>query len=81
MGASSLDIVNYLDSSYCVVGRKALNSFLFLRMTSGLATIWFIKVDWRLEMSLFRLSSCLLMFCRVEECSSNCLEKALFCSN
>src|SRR4051812_41388872 len=30
MGANSLDILNYLDSGYCVVGRKALNSLFFL---------------------------------------------------
>src|SRR3954463_10710306 len=30
MGANCLDILNYLDSSYCVVGRKALSSLFFL---------------------------------------------------
>src|SRR3954464_6911105 len=34
MGANSLDILNYLDSGYCVVGRKALNSLLFLLFSS-----------------------------------------------
>src|SRR3954469_7812439 len=34
MGANSLDILNNLDSSYGVVGRKALNSLLFLLLSS-----------------------------------------------
>ena len=35
MGANSLDILNNLDSSYCVVGRKALNSLFFLGNNFG----------------------------------------------
>src|SRR3954464_13857421 len=34
MGANSLDILNNLDSSYCVVGRKALSSLFFLLFSS-----------------------------------------------
>src|SRR3954468_17497679 len=34
MGANCLDILNNLDSSYCVVGRKALNSLFFLLFSS-----------------------------------------------
>src|SRR3954468_1892970 len=34
MGANSLDILNNLDSSYGVVGRKALNSLFFLLFSS-----------------------------------------------
>src|SRR3954462_2601785 len=34
MGANSLDILNNLDSSYSVVGRKALNSLYFLPLSS-----------------------------------------------
>src|SRR4051812_2945699 len=34
MGANSLDILNYLDSGYFVVGRKALNSLFFLLFSS-----------------------------------------------
>src|ERR1041384_6002801 len=34
MGANCLDFLNYLDSSYCVVGRKALNSLFFLLFSS-----------------------------------------------
>src|SRR3954467_3433221 len=34
MGTNSLDILNYLDSCYCVVGRKALNSLFFLLFSS-----------------------------------------------
>src|SRR3954465_1374263 len=34
MGANSLDILNNLDSSYTVVGRKALNSLFFLLFSS-----------------------------------------------
>ena len=30
MGANSLDLLNYLDSGYYVVGRKALNCLFFL---------------------------------------------------
>src|SRR3954469_5509435 len=34
MGANSFEILNNLDSSYGVVGRKALNSLLFLLFSS-----------------------------------------------
>src|SRR3954465_8045753 len=34
MGANSLDILNKLDSSYGVVGRKAINSLFFLLFSS-----------------------------------------------
>ena len=34
MGANSLEILNKLDSSYGVVGRKALNSLAFLLLSS-----------------------------------------------
>src|SRR3954471_21678843 len=34
MGANSLDILNNLDSSYGVVGRKALNSLFFILFSS-----------------------------------------------
>src|SRR4051812_5363263 len=34
MGANSLNILNYFDSSYYVVGRKALNSIFFLLFSS-----------------------------------------------
>src|ERR1043165_9024810 len=34
MGANSLDILNNLDSSYGVVGRKSLNSLFFLLFSS-----------------------------------------------
>src|SRR3954471_16213951 len=34
MGANSLNILNYLDSVYYVVGRKALNSLFFLLLSS-----------------------------------------------
>src|SRR3954466_9079773 len=34
MGANSFEILNNLDSSYSVVGRKALNSLLFLIFSS-----------------------------------------------
>src|SRR3954465_10508692 len=34
MGANCLNILNNLDSSYCVVGRKALSSLFFLLFSS-----------------------------------------------
>src|SRR3954469_10092719 len=34
MGANSLNILNYFDSGYCVVGGKDLNSILFLLFSS-----------------------------------------------
>ena len=34
MGANTLNILNYLDSGYRMVGRKALNSLLFLLFSS-----------------------------------------------
>src|ERR1041384_4804423 len=37
MGANSLNILNYLDSGYCVVGRKALNSLFFLLLLAHLS--------------------------------------------
>src|ERR1041385_6300453 len=81
---------------WCVGRLLILSSSIGI--TSGLAAILFIKVDWgwdifetwvsvavslawRLEISLFRLSSCSLMFCRMAVCSPIFLEKALFCSS